>query len=358
MKKIAIIHTIGLQYEGITSVIYNYCSNMDMDGLEFYFISSGTVQKDIKNKFQNLGRIYETSNRKKHTFNYCKEIYRILKKHKFDVVHIHGNSGTMMIETTISKICGIRKILVHCHNTNCRHPYLNKIMAPVMKMTSDVYLACSNEAARWLFGNSKYIVLKNSINVQMFQFNAGIRSFYRKEMKLEDCFVIGHVGHFTEQKNHDFIIDIFKHITNKEPKARLLLIGDGPYLKKIQEKAKAYKLTDKIVFTGVRKDITELYNVIDIFLLPSKWEGLPLVMLEAQASGLPLLVSDVITKEAKCTKKVFYKSLEDSSKNWAEKILEIKSNNYIRQESFSEDLKKRGFDIKSETIKLKKIYIS
>ena len=115
MKKIAIIHTIGLQYEGITSVIYNYCSNMDMDGLEFYFISSGTVQKDIKNKFQNLGRIYETSNRKKHTFNYCKEIYRILKKHKFDVVHIHGNSGTMMIETTISKIiCLFSCVIYDC----------------------------------------------------------------------------------------------------------------------------------------------------------------------------------------------------------------------------------------------------
>lgn len=357
MKKIAIIQTIGLQYEGITSVIYNYCSNMDMDGLEFYFISPGIVTKDIKSKFQKIGKVYETSNRKNCTFNYCKELYRILKKHKFDVVHIHGNSGTMMVETIISKICGIPKILIHCHNTNCEHPYLNKIMTPIMKLTSDVYLACSNEAARWLFGNSKYIILKNSIDVKMFQFNSDIRNFYKKEMKLENCFIIGHVGHFTEQKNHDFIIDIFKHIADKEPNARLLLIGEGPYLKKIQENVKIYKLTDKVVFTGVRKDIAELYNIMDIFLLPSKWEGLPLVMLEAQASGLPLLVSDVITKEAECTKKVFYKSLDDSSKKWAEKILEIKSNHYIRQEKFSEDLKKYGFDIKSEAIKLKKIYL-
>lgn len=234
MKKIAIIQTIGLQYEGITSVIYNYCSNIDMTGLEISFISSGIVPKGIKAKFNNLGKIYETSNRKSDTRNYCKEVYRVLKKNKFDVVHIHGNSGTMMIEAFISKICGIPKILVHCHNTNCEHPYINKIMVPIMKSLADIYLACSDISGKWLYGKSGYIVINNAINVKEFRYNAKIRDKYKKQMGLTDCFVMGHTGHFTETKNHGFIVDIFRYVADAESGARLLLIGDGPYHAKIK----------------------------------------------------------------------------------------------------------------------------
>lgn len=357
MTKVLVINTIGLNYEGITSVIYNYLSSMDRDNLEFNFISFEGMDKELKSKFERFGIVFIVPKRKSNVKSYIKSVNNILKNH-YDVVHIHGNSGTMAIETLLSKLHGIKKVIIHCHNITCNHPIFNKLFTPVMKYTADIYIACSNAAGRWLYGKSKYIVLNNAIDLDKFKYNDSNQKSCRMEFGLNNEFVVGHAGHFDKQKNHTFIIDIFAELHKKECDTKLLLISDGPEMEEIKNKVVLLGLEQDVIFAGRRGDMDRLYQAMDLFLLPSLWEGLPVVMLEAQACGLPVLVSDAVTKEAKCTKQTQYLSLDFGAEYWAEKILEIKKTGYIRNSDAANEIRQHGFDIKTEAYKLQEIYLN
>lgn len=356
MIKVLIVSTIGLKYEGTTSVIYNYISSMNKDNLQFDFIAFEDINPKIKKSFEQLGNVLTIPKRKNNTGSYVRALNNILKSH-YDVIHIHGNSGTMAIETILSKLHTTKKIIIHCHNTTCNHPVLNKLLVPVIKHTADVCIGCSEAAAHWLYGNSKYVVLNNAIDLSKFKYNEEIRKSCRLEFGFNNEFVIGHVGRFDKQKNHTFLIDIFSELHKRKSDTKLLLVSDGPEIEKIRRKVFLLGLEEAVIFVGRRSDMDRLYQAMDFFLLPSLWEGLPVVMIEAQASGLPLLVSDKITQEAKCTKKTEYLSLDYDAGRWAEKILEIREKNYLRDDKVEGEIRQHGFDIKTETNKLRRIYL-
>lgn len=355
--RILVIPLLGLKYEGITSVIYNYCSNMDKSDMDISFLAGNEVPIELKKRFDKIGKIIQVPNRKKNLMRYIVALSKILDDNCYDIVHIHGNSGTMALEALLSKIYKVKNVVVHCHNTTCSYPILNRVLIPIMKKMSNHLIACSDTAGKWLYGHSKYIVLNNAIDLRHFQYNNSVRSECRLELNLTNEFVVGHVGHFTEQKNHEFLIDVFAEFHKYIPNSKLVLISDGPLLEGIINRVKSFGLDNAVMFLGRRSDVNRLYQAMDLFILPSLWEGLPVVVIEAQAAGLPLVVSSNVTKEAKCTKRTFYEDIVEGPECWAQKIVNIHQMNFNRESNIFEDMREGGFDIKFEAEKLRKIYL-
>lgn len=357
MKKILISPTLGLDLEGITSVIYNYSRAMDRSGLKLCFLTYGDLKPAVRERFEALGEILFVADRKQSTVAYMKDYVALLKEHSFDVVHINGNSGTMIIEVLLAKLCGVKNVMVHGHSTRTNHPFINTILKVPMMWLSQECIACSEATGQWLYGKYPYILLNNAVDLNQFRFEETLRQTYRKEFGIHKEFLIGHIGHFTEPKNHFFLIDVFAAFHRLEPNSKLLLISDGPRFQQVQEKVVQLGLQDAVIFAGRRSDVAGIYSAMDLFILPSCWEGLPLVMVEAQMNGLPLLVSDAVTSAAKCTDRVWYQSLEDGAQSWAETLLKLKNQRFDRQKDFRGIIAEKGFDIQVEAEKLRHLYL-
>lgn len=357
MKKILIINTVGFQFEGITSVVLNYARAMNREGLELTFLTYADTPQKLKEELNVLGRTVEVPNRKEDVKNYIGCLYRLLAE-GYDGIHVHGNSGTMFIETALAKLRGVKKILVHTHSTSTNHPFVNALLKYPMMWLAEECLACSRAAGDWLYGKHPYRVMNNAIDLEKYHFDPEKREAYRKEFQAgPEEYLIGHIGHFTPPKNHFFLIDIFRAYLTQEPKAKLVLIGDGPDRESVREKVQQAGLEDRVIFTGRRADAWSLYSTMDLFLLPSRWEGLPLVALEAQANGLPVLMSDVVTQDAKCTEAVFYAPLTDTPEAWAEHIADIRKMELPRTSANVRAIAECGFDIFQEAETLRKIYL-
>ena len=265
----------------------------------------------------------------------------------------------MLIETALAKLRGVKKVIVHTHSTSTNHHLANVVMRYPMMYIAQVRLACSKAAGDWLYGNQKYMVLNNAIDLGKYRFDPQKREQYRKEFGVkEEEFLIGHIGHFTLQKNHFFLLNVFKAYHSQNPKAKLVLIGDGPDQQEVKKAAKDLGIWNQVVFTGRRSDAVYIYSAMDLFLLPSRWEGLPVVMIEAQANGLPMLVSDVITRDAGCTDRVCWKSLSTGYDAWAEEIGEIAALPCARTDDLTSSICACGYDIHKEADTLRNIYMS
>ena len=358
MKKILISPTLGLDLEGITSVIYNYTKAMDREGLQLYFLTYGDLKPVLRERFEALGEILFTADRKQSTVGYMKDYVALLKKHRFDVVHIHGNSGTMLIEVLLAKLCGVKTVMVQAHSTRTNHPFVNAVLKrPMMWLCRDC-IASSEVSGQWLYGKHPYTLLNNAIEVDNFRFDAAAREAYRKEFGIRDEeFLVGHIGHFTEPKNHFFLVDVFAEFHKLEPDSRLLLISDGPRFEQVKQQVARLGLEDAVIFAGRRNDAAAIYSAMDLFMLPSVWEGLPLVLVEAQVNGLPVLVSDVVTKAAVCTDRIFYKPLEDGTRDWAKALQQLQHTPFDRQEDTGAAVAAKGFDIRAEADKLRHMYL-
>ena len=219
-------------------------------------------------------------------------------------------------------------------------------------------LACGVEAGRWLFGRKKFKVLQNGRDVEVFSFNQEIRKQMRTQLNLQDEIAIGHVGGFFEQKNHRFLLQIFKEIVKIEPTAKLYLIGDGPLKETMEKRAKG--ISKNIIFVGTTNRVADYLQAMDGMLLPSLFEGLPLVAVEWQLNGLPCVFSDVITKDCCFTDNVEFLSLEKDPSVWAKELIvmiEKKNNREILSREAVSNADKAGFNIKNNARILRKIYL-
>ena len=197
--------------------------------------------------------------------------------------------------------------------------------------------------------------MNNAIDTQRFAFDLSTRAGIRKVFGYADELVIGHVGRFDAAKNQSFLLDVFSEIVKREPNAKLLLVGDGPLRKQIETKVAALGLSDRVIFTGVRSDVADLMQAMDILVFPSKNEGLPVTLVEAQAAGLPCVISDSIPKDAVITKNlVTTLSLQDSPEKWAEHVLSRKQE---ARSDHSEEVKAAGFDIRETAKWLEEFYL-
>ncbi|GIP39898.1 hypothetical protein J31TS4_31780 [Paenibacillus sp. J31TS4] len=232
-----------------------------------------------------------------------------------------------------------------------------------MKRYANYHLACSNVAGDWLFGKvrlktnkSKPLLINNAIESEKFQFNPNTRRDIRAVLGIKDKFVIGHVGRFSEQKNHEFLIDIFKDIIIRKSNSVLLLIGKGDMEERIRKKVISLGLEGSVLFLGERSDIHTIMQAMDVFVLPSLYEGLPVVAIEAQASGLKCFLSDSIARDSDITGDVEFITLNGSTEDWVKKLLHYYKG-YERQDTLNKIIDK-GYDIKNSAAWLEKLYIT
>lgn len=214
--------------------------------------------------------------------------------------------------------------------------------------------ACSEKAGQWMFNGASFEVLNNAIDSQIYTYNYQKNRNIRIQLGIEeDDIVLGHVGRFYAVKNHIFLLDIINSIKHNY-KIKLLLVGDGPLYNSIKEKVQEMKLSDRVIFTGVRSDVSDLMQAMNTFVFPSLYEGLPLTLIEAQASGLPCLISDTIPPDCMITNLVEKKPLSDGAESWANKAIELSQ---MTRRNTYEEIKSAGFDIIENAEKLSNFYI-
>lgn len=279
---------------------------------------------------------------------------------EYKIIHAHVRS-TASIFLKIAKRYGLTTI-AHSHSTSNGYGIGASIKNALQKNLlsySDFLLAASEEAGKWLFGSEaikedNFFVLNNAINTEKFIFNKEIREEVRKKMKIDTKTVIGHVGNFKKEKNHKFLIDIFKEYHTINPNSILMLVGEGNLEDTIKNKVKDYGLLDSVLFLGSRSNVNELMQAMDVFVFPSLFEGLGIVAIEAQAAGLPTLVSDTLPIEVKVTDIIDFISLNASFKEWENAI--FKKTNYRREDKKIEVIQ-AGYDINTTVEFLKTFYL-
>lgn len=349
---------------GVESVVMNYYRNIDRSKIQFDFICDEDSTNIPYDEIEKLGgRVILVPPYQK-ILKYNKELKKILKENNYKIVHSHINTLSVF-PLRIAKKCGVPVRIAHSHSTTNKKEWkkniLKQILRPFSKVYATDYMCCSELAGRWLFGDKTYdkgnvYLLKNAIDLEKFKYDEKIREEKRKKLNiLDDTLVIGHVGRFVAQKNHMFLIDIFNEIHKQKENSVLLLIGQGPLIDKVEEKVNKLKLNECVYFLGQRNDISELYQAFDIFLLPSLYEGLPVVGVEAQATGLLCELSDAMTKETKVLNITRFISLNKTSFEWS-KIILNDFEKYNRKNT-EKEISKNNFNIKIEGNKLEKFYL-
>lgn len=285
-----------------------------------------------------------------------------MQHHDYDVVHMHSSSKNYYILECAAK-WGIKVRVAHSHNTGfqSKNPItiaLGNLMMKPMRKYATHWVGCSKLACEWLFGQGcvergEAKVILNGIDSSLFVYNEQVRNEIRKEMQLEDKFVIGHVGRFVNQKNHTFLLDIFAEIAKRRNDAVLMLIGIGELMDAMKQKAAALGIADKVRFVGFRDDRNLLMQAMDSFLFPSLYEGLSVVLIEAQAAGLPVFTSDTTTTETKYSPHMQFLSLKQSASVWAEALLE---KDCVDRKDMTQTICKAGFDIRAMVDNLYDLY--
>ena len=332
--------------------------HIDRSCVQFDFIKhtfeTGAYEEEIKALG---GRIYEAPQYKIYNqISYCNWWKKHLKAHPEHQI-IHGHYFT--VSPVYFKVCQqLGRITVgHSHSTKSpRHTVKNTVGNIILKRLEsrcDYCLACSDSAGKWLFPHKPYTVLNNAVDTEKFIYSSSIRQEVQEELGFSDeLLVVGVVGSIYEPKNPFGVVEIFKAVYNKASNARLLWVGDGPMRKAIENKIKEYGIQDAVILTGVRPDVNRLLQAMDVFILPSLYEGLPVVGIEAQASGLPCVFSSNITTELQKTGLCKFISLDDYEL-WAQEILNAKS----RRKDMSAEIKMAGYNISDTSRWLEDFYL-
>lgn len=366
MKKEIICQIIGKWVGGgVESVVMNYYKNIDKNKFQYDFICDSDSTNIPYEEIKKLGGRVILIPPYQKAFKYHKELKKIFKENNYKIVHSHINTLSVF-PLFAAKCAGVKVRIAHSHSTTNKKEWkknlLKQLLRPFAKLFATDYFCCSELAGRWLFGDKEYdkgnvYLLNNAIDLDKFKYDEKERFKKRKEFGISnDTLVIGHIGRFVEQKNHRFLIDIFNEVHKINPNSVLLLAGQGPLQEEIKEKVNYLKLSNSVIFLGQRSDANELYQVFDVFLLPSLYEGLPVVGVEAQANGNLCYLSNTMTKESKVLDSTVFMSLDNSAKVWALSILmDIKK---YKKHDTKDEVSAYGFNIENEVKKLEDCYSS
>ena len=350
---------------GVEAVVMNFYRNIDRNKIQFTFVCDEDSTDIPYEEIEKLGGKIIIVPPYSKPFKYHSALKKALKEDDYKIIHSH--ISTMSVFSLFAAKCaGVPVRIAHSHSTTNKKEkkknLMKQILRPFSKVFATDYMCCSELAGRWLFGNKEYdkgnvYLLNNAIDLDKFKYNESLRKKKRKELGIkDDTLVIGHIGRFVAQKNHDFLIDIFNEIHKKNNNSILLLAGQGPLMEDIKNKVKELNLEDSVKFLGQRNDANELYQAFDVFLLPSLYEGLPVVGVEAQAAGLLCYLSDDMTKETKVLDITKFMSLNNTPEEWANNILDdVKK--YKRIDT-SKEMTAKNFNIKEEAKKLEEYYLN
>ena len=367
MIKVLVLDTV-MDRGGAETMIMNYMRNINRDEISFDFLTNRDYRAAYEDEIESLGgKIYHMCPQLPgHFHQYKKEMKEFLKNHP-EYIIIHSNlEERSYLPLKVAKKIGVPVRISHAHNrplgfdikTLVRYYFRWRL-----KRVNTHMFACGYEAGDWLYGKKnrdKVIIMNNAIDAKDYSYDKNKSIEMKQKLGIEGKTVIGHVGRFFAQKNHSFLIDIFKSIHDKDSNTVLLLVGGGELddalMNQMKQKVKDLRLEGCVQFLGVRDDVEDIFQAFDLFLLPSLFEGLPVTMIEAQAAGLPCVISDKVPVQCDITGNTKVVPLEVSTDKWADVILGyIKQ--YQRTDTF-EKIKKAGFDIKENAKWLEEFYRS
>lgn len=342
---------------GIAACIMNYYEYTVQNGYQIDFLLNRNIDSPYMDIVKKYGsKVYvlpcDTGKPNKKNWDYIKTII----DKKYDVLHVNLSGLNALESLMIAKFNGVKKRIYHAHNPKETSSIKAIIRSNIYEVPSvyfsNQYVACSSTAGDSLFGKGNYTILKNAMNTKRFEYDEKARKILRKELGIENNFVVGVVGRLAEQKNPYFMIDIFEKVKEKNPKACLIWAGDGQLKSPIERYIQKKNLEKFILMLGSRKDVDKLYSAMDAFLLPSKFEGLGLVFIEAQISGLQCFGSDKIPTDVEVSSRMHRISLSKTANEWADEIVR----DTILNNNSREMLKRTGFEIEDVVSSLVKIY--
>ncbi len=354
MKILQVIGQLGLG--GAETMIMTLFREVKKDGIIFDFFICTDEDNYYEKEALRLGaHVFKSVPKSVSMWKYCKDLYTVLKKEKYDIVHVHASDSYAAIPIFIAWLARVPVKIAHSHNsTGNMNPYVQKVLQKLLNICCDKKLACSYNAGNWMYGKGDHLFFENPIDVRKFRFSMQDRIHLRQKygLKKEKAYI--HVGRFSRQKNHRFLIDIFHDLHKLQPDAKLFLIGCGEDEDMIKHKVKSLHLEEAIVFIGKTSNVHTYLSMADIFLFPSLYEGFPLTLIEAQSSGLPCYVSKAITTQVKITDLVSFISLDISSQDWAYEIVKDTCT-YEKRELYNEKIY-ASYDIEKVANKLMSIY--
>ena len=356
---IRILHIVSfMQRGGLETLIMNCYRHIDREKMQFDFVVHRDFRADYDDEIEALGgKIYRLPRLNPFSPGYKRALLDFFTAHpEYRIVHCHLDCMSAL-PLAAAKQCGVPVRIAHGHNSNqdkdWKYPLKRWFMRDIPTVATH-FFACSKEAGEWMFPGQTVTIINNGIETERFAFSPEVRSQVREELGLKEELVLGHVGRIVPQKNHDFLIDIFAEVAKRTPNAKLLLMGTGPLEEHVRRKVNELGLLDRVRFLGVRSDVNRILQAVDVFVLPSLYEGLSLTSVEAQTSGLLCFFSDTVPKACQMTDAVTFMSLETPTSQWAAKILE-----HVGQArtDHSHEIRAAGFDIKTTADWLVAFYI-
>ena len=340
---------------GISTVIMNYCRHMNLEQFDITIMAGAPVDSSYKKECEQIGiRMVELPSKKQMPKRFYKALWKQFSG-GYDIAHIHGNSRVIAVELFLAYIRGIHIRIAHCHSTTCDHIQVHKLLRPIFNFLYTEGFACSSIAGEWIFGNKKFLVMPNGFNVTKYRFEDKVRFETRKELAVENKFLIGHVGRFNKSKNQEFILAVFEKVAENNPDAYLILVGEGPDFEKIKYLIQEHTYSKRIIVYGETTEPEKLYAAMDVFLFPSRYEGLGIALLEAQISGLPCIASDVMPTEVLLGGQVQLLSLDEDITFWINAVL--RSRAYNRELFYEQHIEKiNKYNIFENVYNLEKFY--
>lgn len=350
---VRVLHIVGSMHPGgMENFIMNLYRNIDRSRVQFDFVVHMSGDADYEQEIQKMGgKLYTLPRLTRHPIANLKGLYRIVKDGHYKIVIRHTPNALVAPQVYAASRAGAFSIC-HSHNTTDPKKLLHHIGKLLMKHGKIGRFACSKEAGIWMFGKRECRVVHNAIDIDQFRFDREKRARIRKEFSLEDKHVYGHVGNFIQSKNHSFLLTVYQKIARLDDRAVFVCIGDGDLREQMQKEAERLGIGGRVIFTGIRHDVDAFLSAMDVLIFPSIFEGLPLTVVEAQASGLPCLISVAVDKGVEVTEGLIsWKSIDETPQAWAEKAVslvgsdggDVSENRICQRENISE----AGYDIQA-----------
>lgn len=365
---IKVLHYVSIMNRaGQETFLMNMYRKIDREKIQFGFLCTVDEEGDYDAEIKELGgEIYHFSlsaagGAAGQIKNY-KAVKHAFRKYtdEYDIIHIHNYHAFDMTLSAIAALrAGAKKVVVHSHNSSADyHMELHKVFRPIISHLPVTRLACTQDAGKWMYTTNDFQVISNGIDVEKFKYNSKIRDQVRTELGLKEKFVIGHVGRFETQKNHELIMKVFSQYAKEDEEAVLLLVGTGSLQDKMKATARSLKIEDRVIFLGVRSDINDLYQGMDLFFFPSLFEGLGIVAIEAQVAGLPCIFTKTLPKELDISDEIIRCNLNAGIEEWVAAIKKAK--NLSKTSTRSDNIEKvrnAGFDAEYSMTCLTKVYL-
>ena len=343
---------------GLETMIMNYYRRIDREKIQFDFLVHRFEREAYDDEIEGLGGIiFRLPRLNPFSLSYKKRLGEFFDSHpEYHIIHVHQDCLSSVI-LKVAKEHGVKIRIAHSHSSsqdkNIKYPIKLFYKRFIPRYATSLF-ACSEEAGKWMFNGADFTVLNNAIDAERYIFNPQKRNEVRDSLGIApDELLVGHVGRFSPAKNHDFLINVFDAVQKKK-ESKLLLVGKGEMQEEIEDKVKKLGLENKVIFAGLRSDVPDLLQAMDVFIFPSIYEGLPLSIIEAQAAGLPCLISDRVPIECRKTELVHQFELSNGASFWADMAIK-EAVETVRRNTY-DDIKASGFDAKENVKQLENFY--